>query len=280
MTDPIVASDIQNAILRFRQTCNIVSSGTRGSQKTIALLLDVLARCIEHGDKARPLVIRESHQGLLQISDQLYLMAHQAFNGDVKRNKAENNLTLGNGAVIQYTQLNDIESYSKQQGKSYCSLYFDKIGNYSLSSIEFVHKLRACLRPAKGIRAHQHLTMNPFGLAYSYCLNEYIQEREFWKPYHLNNTWFVNTRTTYLQNEHIDIPAYEKEIIASCYGSQNMLDAWLRGKWSQIGGSHFCPPFDLDVHRIETLPFLGGTPVRWAASVDWGLSSGHRRRAE
>ena len=185
MTDPIIASPTQNAILRWRQTCNIVSSGTRGSQKTVALLLDVLDRCRELGDSARPLVVRESHAGLLQISDQLYSMAYSAFNGDIRRNKAENNLHLPNGAVIQYTQINDLESYSKHQGQSYCSIFYDEQGNYSLSSIEYCEKLRASLRPPKGIRPHTHRTLNPFGLAHTYVLKTFINDldgntREFW----------------------------------------------------------------------------------------------------
>lgn len=278
MTDPVIASPTQNAILRFRNTCSIVSSGTRGSQKTVAMLLDVLDRCREYGEDCRPLVVRESHQGLLQISDQLYLMAHSAFNGDVRRNKAENTLALGNGALIQYTQINDLESYSKQQGKSYCSIYYDEQGNYSLSSIEYCEMLRASLRPPIGIRQHTHRTLNPWGLAHTYVLSTFIKDeagntRSFWKPYQINDVWFVNTHTTFRSNEFLDIPAYEREIIASCHGNQNQLDAWLEGRWSMIGGSMFAPPFAYDMHRIPAIPHVNPGAIAWATSVDWGLSS-------
>ena len=261
----------QEAILRFRGVCNILSSGTRGSAKTVTLMLDVIDRCRALGHEARPLVIRESHAGLLEIMDEIFLMTSAAF-GNVTRSKADSQLHLPNGATITFTQINDIDSYAKHQGKSYCSLYQDKRGNYPVTALGFIAKLRSNLRVPPGQRPHIHCTVNPFGRAHGDVLRNHISKAPFWQPYEdESGEWWVNTHTSYKDNPFIDTESYKRQLIASAAGDSNLFAAWERGEWSTLGGSMFAPPWDPKVHIIKTPPFLG--PAYYRIGADFGLSA-------
>ncbi len=247
------------------------AGSARGSAKTTALILDCLSHCETFAEHAAPLVCRESHAGLIQISDELYLLARQAWGDAVRRNKAENTITLPNYAVITFTQISDMESYIKHQGKNYSALYLEEASNYALSAWEYVDKLRASLRPPLGQRPHLHLTANPWGLSHSKILRDHIEKAPFWKPYCVNGIWWINTHTSFKDNPHIDQEAFERELLAACAGDENMVAAWIRGEWSQIGGSMFAPPWDQSIHVIDNPTRL--PDVRWMVGVEWGLSS-------
>ncbi len=259
----------QEAILRWRSQCHILSSGTRGSAKTVAMMLDILDRVQE--PTAHPLVVRESHAGLLEIQDELHEMFVTAFGHGIRSNKSEGQVHLPNGATVTYTQLNDVESYSKHQGKSYCSLYLDEFGNYTLAAMEFVHKLRSNLRVRPGIRPHIHATANPFGRAHARIMREHIVKAPFWQPYQdASGDYWVNTHTTYKDNPHIDRVSYEKQLIASANGDPNLLAAWEQGRWDVLGGSMFAPPFDPATHIIKAPPYEN---LRYRIGADFGLSA-------
>ncbi len=259
----------QEAILRFRSQAHILSSGSRGSAKTTALMLDIVDRCCD--PEARPLVVRESHAGLLEIQDELYEMLTNVF-GSVRRNKTDGQMHLPNGATVTFTQINDIESYSKHQGKSYCSLYLDEFGNYTSAAMDFVAKLRSNLRTRPGLRPHIHATANPFGRAHARLMRQHIVKAPFWHPYmDESGEWWINCHTSYKDNVHIDVLSYERQLIAAANGDPNLLAAWEEGRWDVLGGSMFAPPFDPAVHVIKAPQNLGD--VRYRIGADFGLSA-------
>ena len=259
----------QEAILRFRSQAHILSSGSRGSAKTTALMLDIVDRCCD--PEARPLVVRESHSGLLEIQDELYEMLTNVF-GSVRRNKTDGQMHLPNGAIVTFTQINDIESYSKHQGKSYCSLYLDEYGNYTTAAMDFVAKLRSNLRTRPGLRPHIHATANPFGRAHARLMRQHIVKAPFWHPYmDESGEWWINCHTSYKDNVHIDVLSYERQLIAAANGDPNLLAAWEEGRWDVLGGSMFAPPFDPAVHVIKAPQNLGD--VRYRIGADFGLSA-------
>ena len=261
----------QEAILRFRTQCNILSSGTRGSAKTVALIIDVVDRCRSLGHEARPLVVRESHAGLLELMDELYLVCGAAF-GNVTRSKADAQLHMPNGATITFTQINDIDSYSKHQGKSYCSLYLDEYGNYPVTALGFIAKLRSNLRVPPGQRPHIHCTANPFGRAHAMVHREHIKKAPFWQPYQdSSGEWWVNCHTSYIDNPWIDVESYRRQLIAAAAGDKNLLAAWEQGEWSTLGGSMFAPPWDPKIHIIKSPPYL--PPAHYRIGADFGLSA-------
>ena len=94
--------------MAFRKVCHIIWSGGRGSGKTHGMRLSAIAHCHELGTEARPLFVRESHSGLLEIFADMYHLAAAAF-GSAHRNKAAGTIELPNGAIMYFTNLSDEE---------------------------------------------------------------------------------------------------------------------------------------------------------------------------
>lgn len=244
-------TEFQNAVLAFRAATNIFNGGGRGSGKSITLALDVMDRCATRLDKATPLVTRESWSGLAQIQEVLVELARSSF-GKVSTNKTDGTIDIhGTGSTITLTQIADDASYSKHQGKTYCSLYQDEFGNYGPGSVQFSDRLRSNLRVEQGARPHIHRNANPMGKAHSYCMKNYVLKSPAGVPFHETPdgplwTWFTSDFTA---NPHLNQASYEREITASAQHSKALQRAWLTGCWENGGGAIF--QLKPHIHIIE-----------------------------
>ena len=116
--DGLSNSRFQQVTLGLRGNVDVViDAGGRGGGKTDALCKAVLAHCSEWGATARPLVVRESHGGLLELQSKLYELCLMTTEGRASRNKADNTITLPTGGVVTFTNVGDEESYVRHQGK-------------------------------------------------------------------------------------------------------------------------------------------------------------------
>lgn len=270
-------TEFQHAVLRFRNVSNIFDGGGRGSGKSVALALDVVDRCRALQDRAAPLVTRESWSGLYQLQGLIADLARQAF-GKVTLNKSEGTLRIhGTGSIVTFTQIADDASYSKHQGKSYCSLYQDEYGNYGPQSIDYSNRLRSNLRPPVGIRPHQHITANPMGKAHVICMRRFVLKSPPGVPFHEKPdddktpiwTWFTSN---YTANPHVDQTSYPRELEAATAHSAPLAAAWLTGDWSPLGGAMF--PVDPARHIIDPAIIANSiVDPLYYASGDWGQSA-------
>jgi len=271
-SEDITPTDFQKALLAFRGECNIANLGGRGSGKSVSLLLDCLSHCQDFGRNARPLVMRESHAGLLELQAEMYELCVAAF-GQATRNKAEMIISLPNGAIIQFTNIGDETSYAKLQGRTFTALYADEAGNYSPTAYAFMNRSRSNLRVPPGRRAHIHITANPGGKSHTKIMKNFINRSQPWMPFadDFGQNWMWST-SNYTQNPYIDQNAYKVQLEASTGGDKALAQAWLYGEWTSLGGSMFSL-FDPAVHILNETPNKFHANYRFLVGGDWGTAS-------
>lgn len=270
MTQTVAPTPFQEAVLRFRSHCNILNAGGRGSGKSFGMMLDCLDHLGTLRQISRPLVLRESWQGLTELQSQMLELTRAAF-GQAKRNKSDGTISLPTGGVVTFSNVSDEESYAKHQGKSYTALYPDELGNYPPQAIAFVNRIRSNLRVPPGLRPHIHATANPHGRAHSILLREYIGKAPPWTPFpDPSGEQWIWTTSSLEDNPHIDRASYRRQLVAACGSDEALARAWLDGDWSVLGGSMFAPPFDPAVHIIETPP---RAEYQHRVGGDWGTAS-------
>lgn len=267
--DTVQPTRFQSAVLGFRGHCHIMNAGGRGSGKTFSLALHVLDHCRDFGGDARPLVVRESWAGLQQLSDELLHLGRIAF-GRADRNKGEGTITLGNGAVVQLTQIADEASYAKHQGKSFTGLFADEVGNYPPQAWAFLRRVRSNLRVPPGRRADIHFTANPHGRAHTVVFKEFVSKAPAWHPFQdATGDWWIWTTSDLTMNPHIDQESYRRQLTAACGSDQALADAWIRGSWDVLGGVMF-DAFDPAVHIV---PVPAAADLRLRCGGDWGTAA-------
>ncbi|MEM6257623.1 MAG: terminase family protein [Planctomycetota bacterium] len=269
-TTDVYPTQLQTAILQFCGHANILSAGGRGSGKTVALILDLLAHCRDFGSKAAPLVTRESHGGLLEIRMEVLELARAIF-GDAQQNKAENVIYLPTGGVISFTNISDDNSYAKHQGRTYTGLYADEAGNYSPTAFAFMLRLMSNLRVASGKRPAVHISANPHGRSHTTLFKTLISKAPAWHPFEdeTGDLW-VWTTSNLKQNPHIDQDQYIRKLKQSCGQDHALAEAWIDGDWSVLGGNMF-QHFSPEHHVIRPLPYIPS--ARCLIGGDWGTAS-------
>ncbi|MBI1172494.1 hypothetical protein GC209_13940 [bacterium] len=268
----IEPTDFQKAVLAFRGTCNIANLGGRGSGKSVSLLFDVLSHTSDFAATARPLVMRESHAGLLELFNEAYELCIAAF-GSVQRNKSDMTLTCPNGAVIQFTNIGDEASYAKLQGRTFTALYADEAGNYSPTAWAFMMRSRSNLRVPPGRRAHVHITGNPGGKSHSKVLKTFVNRSAPWVPWtDEHGQLWVWVSSNLQQNPHLDRDQYAAQLRASTDGNTALLDAWLAGTWTSFGGNMF-DAYDPATHMLPVAPPAMRANYRYVIGADWGTAS-------
>ena len=173
-------SQFQRAVMAFRKVCHIIWSGGRGSGKTHGMRLSAIAHCHELGAEARPLFVRESHAGLLEIFADMYQLCVATF-GSAHRNKAAGTIELPNGAILYFTNLSDEDSYAKAQGRTVTGIFADEVGNYPPDTFRLLFRLRSNLRPPGGHRGEFHMTANPHGRSHS-LVYKILNQSPPWRP--------------------------------------------------------------------------------------------------
>ncbi len=266
----------QQAVLRFRAASNIFNGGGRGSGKSVTLAFDVVDRCRVLQDRARPLCTRETWSGLSQLQEVIVELSRAAF-GKCTMNKSEGLLTIHQtNSHVAFTQIADDASYSKHQGKTYCSLYQDEFGNYGPQSVAYSTRLRSNLRTPPGIRPHIHRNANPMGKAHVRCMKDYVLKSPPGVPFLEDATdpesaWWTWFTSDFTLNPHIDQASYERQLIASTTHSAQLQRSWLTGSWEALGGSMFA--LDPKLHVVDDSVIHNMAYPIPRASGDWGLSA-------
>jgi hypothetical protein len=270
MTTP---TPFQEAVLRFRNHCNILNAGGRGSGKSFSMMLDVLDHLRVLGPIARPLVLREQWQALTELQSELLEMCRGAF-GEARRNKSEGTITIPTGGVITFSNVSDEDSYAKHQGKSYTGLFADECGNYPTQAWAFVNRIRSNLRAPPGVRVKLHFTANPHGRAHTIVVKNYISKAPPWVPFaDPSGDLWIWTTSTLEDNPHIDRDAYRRQLVASTASDEALAKAWIDGDWSVLGGSMFAPPFDPRVHIIQDGLRHSSASMQYRVGGDWGTAA-------
>ena len=268
LTDVVIPTRFQQAVLRFRGHCNILNAGGRGSGKSFSMMLDLLDHCRQHGSNARPLVLREQWAGLQELQLELLDLCTAAF-GQAQRNKAEGTLTLPTGGVITFSNVADDNSYARHQGRSYTGLFADEVGNYPPQAFRFLQLVRSNLRVPSGHRIDIHWTANPHGRSHTILFKEFVSKAPPWRPFQDEaGDWWIWTTSDLNDNPHIDREAYRRQLIAACGRDPALADAWLKGSWNVLGGVMF-DVYEPAIHIVNP----PAADYRWRCGGDWGTAA-------
>ena len=269
---PLAPSPFQARVLKYRRNANIFNGGGRGSGKTVSLILDVIDHVNTLSPIASVLILRESWAGLTELSTKMLAMARIAFGPTVSLNKGSGVMSFPNGGNVYFRNVLDDTSFASAQGRTYTMLGIDEMGNFPAPAVSFTIRLFSNLRPPKGIRPHIHITANPFGRAHTYCIKNFINKSEPWKPWQDDyGNWWVTAQSTYLDNPSIDHESYLRQLKMSTAGSPALTAAWVEGNWSVRGAGLMFDMFDPQVHILNEIPPLHMLKLR--VGVDWGTAS-------
>lgn len=267
---PTEPSEFQSRVLSYRRHCNILNAGARGTGKSVSLVLDIIDHVNELKNAASVLLLRESWNGILEISEKLYATSRAAFGPSVTMNKGSGVIAYPNGGHVYFRNIGDSDSFAAMQGKTYTMIAGDEAGGYPPAAIQYLQLLRSNLRPPRGIRSHIHLTANPMGRAHTHFLRHHVNKAPPWVPYQIDGIWWVNCHSEIGCNPYIDNEAYLREITAATAGNPALRAAWTTGSWMEKGGGLM---FDIFEPRIHVRPPPHTTRMKFVVGSDWGTAS-------
>lgn len=128
MIDGITPTPYQSTVLAVPEKWNLLLAGGRGGGKSMGALLLILRHVEKYGDKARPLIVRETHKAVQELEEQLDQLLSVAYGKGVRHNRAEHTFRLPNGAIVECGQLDGPNAYKKFQGRSFTLLVIDEFG--------------------------------------------------------------------------------------------------------------------------------------------------------
>lgn len=272
MKSVLTPTPFQARVLSYRKHVNIANLGGRASGKTVTTMLAILDHVREYKSEARPLVVRESNNGTLEIILELIELFTAAF-GRCTRNKNENVLTIPSlGAVITFTNIADVDSYSRHLGKTYSALYFEEFANYTTESLKLALKLRSNMRGPEGRFLPTMISGNPGGRSANWVYKNIVSKAAPWELFDLFGEQWIWTTSTLRDNPHISQDTYEKRLIASTAGDKVLADAWIHGEWKIQGGQMF-EMFDPTQHLIPVPYNIHLREPRFVIASDWGASA-------
>lgn len=261
----------QHAALQVPEEHSIMCAGGRGGGKTTFLLLATVRHCEMHQENARPLIVRESHPALLELSDKLDELLAAAYGQRVQRNKAEKTWRLPNGAVIEVGQVDGPQAVKKFQGRSFTMLGVDEFGAFREK--RWVDQLKASLRAPAGIPLRTIATANPGGSLHTVIHKGWICAAPAWQPFNLDGETWVTIPTTLDDNPFLDHDDYRRRLRSACSGDDALLKAWESGDWNISRGSYFGDVWDESVHVAPPFPFPLKPEWMPFLSLDWGSSA-------
>jgi len=235
----------------------------------MTVLLLVLRHVEQYGERARPLIIRETYKALHEIEEELGRIASLFYPG-MSHNRAMHTLRFPNGAVVEFGQLEKPDSYKKYQGRSFTLLVIEEFG--AMRTQNYVSLLKSNLRAPEGIPLREVRTANPGGSLHAFIHHNHIAAAPAWVPYELTEETWINALSTYRDNPHLDHEDYERRIRSACANDSALARAWLDGDWNIARGAYFAGALDEKVHRI---PAWSELPKEFAYffAMDWGSAA-------
>lgn len=262
----------QSTVLAVPEEWNLLLAGGRGGGKSTAALLIVLRHVEKHGERARPLLVRETHKALQELEDTLDQLLTTAYGNGVKHNRAEHLFRLPNGAIIECGQLDGPNAYKKFQGRSFTLLVIDEFG--LIRDRRWIDLLKSNLRADNDIPLREVRTANPGGPLHAYIHLTFVATAPVWHPFQVNGETWVHCPSVYTDNPHLNHEDYKRRLRASCGNDEELARAWLEGDWNVARGAYFAGALD---DKLHMLPVMWPYPVtgRWYpfVAMDWGSAA-------
>jgi hypothetical protein len=226
----------------------------------------------KYGERARPLVIRETYKAASEFFDNLDSLFARAYPKGVKSNRTDMTFRLPNGAIVELGAVADANSYKRYMGRSFSALFLEEYG--LIVNRKYVELLKSNLRAQDGIPLRTIATANPGGHQHLYLYKNFIAAQVPWLPFEVEGETWVTCPGTFKDNPHIDGVDYERRLRQATAHDSALRDAWIHGLWSAPKGAMFGEVFDEKVHVLPTQwPFPVTKAWRPFCALDWGISS-------
>lgn len=237
MNGAIKPLEWQERALRVPPDVNLFLGGGRGGGKSFCAALLALQHCAMYPDRARVLVVRETHGANSDFADTLESLLIAGWGRErVTRNRQEHVIRIATGAQVEFGQI-DAGSYNKYQGKEYSLIVVEEAG--ALPSLRPVDRLRSNLR-VPGLPCRCVYVANPGGTQHSLLIRRHVSGRIPWHPYDLDGERWITVPSVYLENRFIDHERYAIRLAASVGNDRALAKAWLSGDWlSGVSGAFF-----------------------------------------
>jgi hypothetical protein len=175
------------------------------------------------------------------------------------------------GGRLRFRPLERVQDAEKYQGQNLTDACVEEAGQYPDSKP--IDRLNGVLRSAHGVPTQLLLTGNPGGPGQSWIKQRYID------PAPLGMKVLVRVLPNGREHKFVFIPSKvennrillsnDPDYINRLYlvGSQELVDAWLKGDWDAIEGAYF-PEFSTALHVVPPMIL----PSHWTRfrAMDWG----------
>jgi len=265
----------QQRALALPESYNLALLGGRGGGKSTAIVQLVYRHCIQYGERAKPLIIRQSYKALADIEEALLELLHAGFAefpGGVQYNKADKIGRLPNGATFELGFIEDQRSYLKHQGRETTLLCIDEVTNFA--TLKYVSLLRSNLRGPVDIPLRVVIAGNPGGPLHATIARQHVSGRVPWRPYEGDDgTLWVTCPSVYTDNEHLDHARYARQLRAAAGNDAALAAAWLENNWGEIAGAFFGSVFGPHCVIPDAAHAPRGKGWETFVSLDWGMSA-------
>ena len=119
----------QSTVLAIPESINLFLGGGRAGGKTFSAGLDQVRHVEKYGERARPLIIRESHKGIEEITETLNTLYHAAYKGMHTINRNKGQIRLPNGAIVTLGILDGPDSWRQWATRRRCRRKGYRSGN-------------------------------------------------------------------------------------------------------------------------------------------------------
>ena len=247
----------------------IFLGGARGGGKTDAVLGKWVILAMQYGQAFNAVMFRRttiSADDAIERSKQIYTPMGGFYREQYK------SWIFPNNARIRFRYLEKISDAEHYQGQNLSHAWVEEVGQYPIP--DPIDRLQGALRSPHGIPIQLTLTGNPGGAGQSW-----LRERYHLHPLPQHPVRRTRTLPDGMQYECGVIPSRigDNKLLLQrdpgypdrlkLVGNEKLVQAWLNGDWSAIGGAFFDEWSEHD-HVVEPFPI----PHDWIRIVgfDWG----------
>lgn len=227
--------------------------GSKGGGKSLALVMDCLAYCLEFPG-AVAYLFRETYDDLeanliaewkKRVPEEIY-----------KYNESKHDAKLLNGSEVHFRYVSNYQDAEHYQGRSIDYIGIDELTKHDEKTVQ---ELLSCLRSAQGFPPTFKATGNPGGIGHLWVKKRYILPTDYGKKEY--NDLITGNRIAFIPAKVYDNPAIVKNDPAYIRRLENLPEAkrraFLHGDWDVYTGQgfpewneqiHVCDNFDVPEH--------------------------------
>ena len=279
----------QERALTVPAELDLVLEGSRGGGKTTLALFIVAQMERLAGAHFSGLMLRQDHQGTVDIVRASRLLFHALYNGEARFNQGSGIWTFPNGGTFEINQVANFAEVGKYIGRNFNLLIADQCEMWA--TMDHINLIMSSMRAARDVPRRCVWLMNSGGVGHAYCKKRWITPASPWaiSTDGVNKRQFVRVPSNFMDNTAIDRDDYRRTLEAATAHAEALRKAWIDGDWDVAKGAYFADVFDErrnvidlpltpeDFGRVRLAPGYHGPsgpqPWRFWLGHDWGSAA-------